>query len=160
MLTVQLLCVGKLKERYWADACAEYEKRLSPFCKFQLIEVAEERLPDNPSAAQIAATVEAEGRRLLAKMPKDGKRIALCIEGVSVDSPALAAQMQRWTVEGASRLVFVIGGSYGLSQAVKDAVDWRLSMSAMTFPHQLARVMVLEQLYRSFQIAGGGKYHK
>lgn len=160
MLTVQLLCVGKLKERYWVDACAEYAKRLGAFCKFQLIEVAEERLPDNPSAAQIAATVEAEGRRLLAKMPKDSKRIALCIEGQVVDSPALAAQMQRWTVEGASRLVFVIGGSYGLSQAVKDAADWRLSMSAMTFPHQLARVMVLEQLYRSFQIAGGGKYHK
>ena len=160
MLTVQLLCVGKLKERYWTDACAEYEKRLGSFCKFQLVEVAEERLPDNPSASQIAATIEAEGRRLLGKMPKDGKRIALCIEGQTVDSPALAAQMQRWAVEGASRLVLIIGGSYGLSQAVKDAADWRLSMSPMTFPHQLARVMVLEQIYRAFQISGGGKYHK
>lgn len=160
MLNVTLLCVGKLKEAYWRDACAEYEKRLGAFCRFRLIEVAEERLPDNPSAAQIAATIEAEGKRLLEQMPKDCAVIPLCIEGKELDSPALSARIQKMTVEGISHIVFVIGGSWGLADAVKNRAALRLSMSPMTFPHQLARVMVLEQVYRAFQIASGGKYHK
>ena len=160
MVNVTLLCVGKLKENYWREACAEYEKRLGAFCKFRLIEVTEERLPDNPSAAQIAATVEAEGKRLLEKLPRDSAMIPLCIEGRELDSPALAAYVQRLTVEGTSHIALVIGGSWGLSDEVKSRAALRLSMSPMTFPHQLARVMVLEQLYRSFQINGGGKYHK
>ncbi len=160
MLNVTLLCVGKLKESYWRDACAEYEKRLGAFCKFRLIEVAEERLPDNPSQAQIAATIEAEGKRLLDQIPKDSAVIPLCIEGKELDSPGLSARMQKLAVEGTSHIVFVIGGSWGLSQAVKSRGNLRLSMSPMTFPHQLARVMVLEQVYRAFQIANGGKYHK
>lgn len=160
MLNVTLLCVGKLKEAYWRDACAEYEKRLGAFCKFRLVEVAEERLPDNPSAAQIRATIEAEGKRLLDNIPKDSAVIPLCIEGKELDSPALAARMQKMAVEGTSHIVFVIGGSWGLSEGVKGRGALRLSMSPMTFPHQLARVMVLEQVYRAFQIASGGKYHK
>ncbi len=160
MVNVTLLCVGKLKESYWREACAEYEKRLGAFCKFRLIEVAEERLPDNPSAAQIAATVEAEGKRLLEKLPREGAVIPLCIEGRELDSPTLAAYMERLTVEGTSHIALIIGGSWGLSDEVKKRATLRLSMSPMTFPHQLARVMVLEQLYRGFQINNGGKYHK
>ncbi len=160
MRNITLLCVGKLKEAYWRDACAEYEKRLGAFCKFRLIEVAEERLPDNPSAAQIAATIEAEGKRLLEQIPKDSAVIPLCIEGKELDSPALAARMQKMGVEGTSHITFIIGGSWGLSEAVKAKSSLRLSMSPMTFPHQLARVMLLEQVYRAFQIVSGGKYHK
>lgn len=160
MVNVTVLCVGKLKEAYWRDACDEYVKRLGAFCKLQVIEVAEERLPDNPSAAQIAATVEAEGKRLLEKLPRDGAVIPLCIEGKTMDSPSLSACVERLTVEGVSHITWIIGGSHGLSEEVKSKATLRLSMSPMTFPHQLARVMVLEQLYRSFQIAAGGRYHK
>lgn len=160
MLNITLLCVGKLKETYWRDACAEYEKRLGAFCRFRLIEVAEERLPDNPSAAQIAATIEAEGKRILEQIPKDSAVIPLCIEGKELDSPTLSTRIQRIAVEGTSHITFVIGGSWGLSNGVKSRAHLRLSMSPMTFPHQLARVMVMEQIYRAFQIAGGGKYHK
>lgn len=160
MLNITLLCVGKLKEAYWRDACEEYKKRLGAFCKFHLIEVAEERLPDNPSAAQISATIEAEGKRIMDQIPKDSAVIPLCIEGKELDSPALAMRMQKLAVEGTSHIVFVIGGSWGLSDVVKSRGVLRLSMSPMTFPHQLARVMVLEQIYRAFQISNGGKYHK
>ncbi len=160
MLNITLLCVGKLKERYWRDACEEYEKRLGAFCKFRLVEVAEERLPDNPSAAQIAATIEAEGERLIAQIPKDSAVIALCIEGKEMDSPALAEYIERLAVDGTSHIVFIIGGSWGLSDTVKGRARLRFSMSKLTFPHQLARVMLLEQIYRAFQINKNGKYHK
>ena len=160
MYKITILCVGGLKEAYWRDACAEYEKRLGAFCRFRLIEVAEERLPDNPSAAQIAATIEAEGKRLLDQISRDSAVIPLCIEGKELDSPALAARVQKLAVDGTSHITFVIGGSWGLSDAVKNRAVLRLSMSSMTFPHQLARVMVLEQVYRAFQISSGGKYHK
>lgn len=160
MVNITLLCVGKLKERYWRDACEEYDKRLGAFCKLRLIEVAEERLPDNPSAAQIAATIEAEGKRLLAQIPKDSTVIALCIEGKEMDSPTLAQTIERMTVDGASHFTFVIGGSWGLSDAVKQCARLRFSMSPLTFPHQLARVMLFEQLYRAFQISKNTKYHK
>ena len=160
MLNITLLCVGKLKERYWREACEEYEKRLGAFCKFRIIEVAEERLPDNPSAAQITATIEAEGQRLLANISRDSAVVALCIEGKEMESSALASYIQRLAVDGTSHITMIIGGSWGLSDAVKHRARLRLSMSPMTFPHQLARVMLLEQLYRAFQITNGGKYHK
>ena len=160
MLNVTLLCVGKLKESYWREACAEYEKRLGAFCRFRLIEVGEERLPDNPSAAQITATIEAEGKRLMDQIPKGSAVVPLCIEGKEMDSPALASRIQKLAVEGVSHITFIIGGSWGLSDAIKNSAHLRLSMSPMTFPHQMARVMVLEQVYRAFQISTGGKYHK
>ncbi len=160
MLTVTLACVGKLKERYWREACAEYEKRLSAFCRLNTVEVAEERLPDAPSPAQISAAIEAEGRRLLSRVPAGASLIALCIEGQELSSPALSKQLERWAVEGVSHVALVIGGSYGLSDAVKREARLKLSFSPMTFPHQLARVMALEQLYRAFHISSGGKYHK
>lgn len=159
MLKVTLLCVGKLKERYWREACEEYQKRLGGFCKLDIVEMPEERVSDAPSAAQIDATIRKEGERLLAHIPKDSAVIAFCIEGKPLDSPALAECIQQLT-EITSHIVLVVGGSFGLAEEVKSRAKLRLSMSAMTFPHQLARVMVLEQLYRSFQISSGGKYHK
>lgn len=160
MLRVTLLCVGNLKERYWRDACAEYEKRLSAFCKLSIVELPEERLPDAPSAAQITQVLDAEGKRILAKIPANAAVVALCIEGKEMPSPAIAATLERFANDGKSDVVFIIGGSHGLSVAVKKKATLRLSMSPMTFPHQLARVMLLEQIYRAFQISGGGKYHK
>ena len=160
MLTVTIACVGKLKEEFWRSACGEYAKRLSPFCKLNIVEVEEERLPEDPSEAQITAALETEGHRLLSRIPAGASLIALCIEGKSLTSPALSEQMMKWTVDGISHIAFVIGSSCGLSDLVKQSARLRLSMSAMTFPHQLARVMVLEQLYRAMQIASGGKYHK
>ncbi len=160
MQHVTVLCVGKLKESYWRDAVAEYAKRLSAFCRFTVIEVDEERLPDAPSAAQIAHTLEEEGKRLLARIPRDALTVALCIEGKTVSSEMLSARLSLWALDGKSHVVFVIGGSFGLSDEVKNTAALRLSMSPMTFPHQLARVMLLEQIYRAFQIASGGKYHK
>ena len=160
MLTVTIACVGKLKEEYWRLACTEYGKRLSAFCKLNIVEVEEERLPDNPSAAQITTALEAEGHRLLSRIPAGASLISLCIEGTGMTSPALADQFRKWTVDGVSHIAFVIGSSHGLSELVKQSSRLRLSMSSMTFPHQLARVMVLEQIYRACQINVGGKYHK
>ncbi|MDY3013803.1 MAG: 23S rRNA (pseudouridine(1915)-N(3))-methyltransferase RlmH [Evtepia sp.] len=160
MLSIQLLCVGKLKEKHFSAACAEYEKRLNPFCKLSVIELPEERLPDTPSPAQIEAALEKEAAAIFQKLPKGGKLIALCVEGGLLSSEQLASQVRKWTVEGTSSLTLVIGGSFGLHSSVKDRAQLRLSMSPMTFPHHLARVMVLEQLYRCFQINAGTRYHK
>ena len=160
MVSIQLLCVGKLKEKHFTAACEEYQKRLSAFCKLTVTELPEVRLPENPSQAQIDGALEKEGAAILAKLPKGGKLVALCVEGDLLSSPALAQQMDAWTVAGASHLTFVIGGSCGLSDQVKAAARMKLSMSKMTFPHQLARVVLLEQVYRGYQILSGGKYHK
>lgn len=160
MLTIQVLCVGKLKEKHFSAACAEYEKRLGAFCRLQVTELPEERLPDAPSPAQIDAALEKEASRILDKIPRGAKLVALCVEGKALSSEALAQQVADWTVAGCSQLVFVIGGSFGLHPRVKAAAALRLSMSPMTFPHHLARVMVLEQIYRAFQILKGTRYHK
>lgn len=157
---ITVVCVGKLKESYLRQACAEYAKRLGGLCRFSLIEVEEERLPDRPSDAQISAALHAEGRRLLSRVPNNAAIIAMCIEGQSLASPALARYLEQLAVGGTGHAVFLIGGSWGLSDEAKAAADLRLSMSAMTFPHQLARVMLCEQLYRAAQISSGGKYHK
>ena len=160
MRNMTLLCVGRLKEAYLRDACAEYAKRLGAFCRLSVVEVEEERLPDNPSPAQIEAGLRAEGKRLLARVPSARAVEALCIEGKEMDSPAFAAALDRLGVNGVNAVASVIGGSWGLSEEVKVAARLRLSLSPMTFPHQLARVLMLEQLYRAMQISGGGKYHK
>ena len=160
MLNVQIVCVGKLKEAFWRDACAEYAKRLSAFCKFQIVEVEEQRLPEGASEAQIEAATAAEGERLLSRVASGSRIIALCIEGRALSSEGLAANLESAAVGGASHISFLIGGSWGLSKEVKRQSDQRISMSPMTFPHQLARVMLCEQVYRAFQIIHGGKYHK
>jgi 23S rRNA (pseudouridine1915-N3)-methyltransferase len=159
MLHVTILAVGGLKEKYWADATAEYTKRLAAFCKLEIVELPEYRLPQNPSPAEIAKCVQEEGKRILEKTPPHSYRIALCIEGGEISSEALAAKLRELS-NTHSHIVWIIGGSHGLVDEVKKQADLRLSMSPMTFPHQLARVMLLEQIYRGFSIAGGGKYHK
>lgn len=160
MRHVTVLCVGKLKESFWREACAEYQKRLGGFCRLSLVEVEEERLPDAPSPAQIAAALEAEGKRLLSKIPAGAAVLPLCIEGDALTSEGLSDLFTRLAVSGKSEICCLIGSSYGLADRVKEAATRRLSLSLMTFPHQLARVMLLEQLYRAFQIEAGGKYHK
>ena len=160
MLTVTLICIGKLKEKYLRDACAEYQKRLGAFCKLNILELSEFRLPDNPSESEIQRCIEKEGASILAKLPKDSFVIPLCIEGKPYSSPDLAKEFQKISVSGQSGITFIIGGSYGLSEEVKSLGKIRLSMSEMTFPHQRARVMLLEQVYRCFQINSNGKYHK
>lgn len=160
MQKVTLICVGKLKEKFYAQAVAEYEKRLSRFCKLEIIELPESRLSDSPSPAEIQQALTSEASAIEAKLPKGCALIAMCIEGKELSSPALAEQLQTFAVGGASQLCFLIGGSVGLSQTLKDKADFRLSMSPMTFPHHLARVMLLEQIYRAYQIMAGTKYHK
>ena len=158
MLAVNLICVGSLKERFWREACDEYIKRLSSFCRLTVIEVPEARLPERPSAAEIEKALEKEGGVILTKT--EGVRLPLCIEGEQLSSPALSSMISDFAVSGTSTLSFVIGGSFGLAEDVKKRGARRLSMSEMTFPHQLARVMFLEQLYRAFMIGANGKYHK
>ncbi len=160
MLGVTIICVGKLKEKFYLDAAAEYQKRLRGYCRLELIELPEQRLPQDPSAGQIAAALDKEGEAILARLPRGGKVAAMCVEGRLLSSTQLADTLAGWAVAGVSDLAFVVGGSYGLSPRVKERADVRLSMSPMTFPHHLARVMLLEQLYRAFKIQEGSGYHK
>jgi len=160
MLNIRLICVGKLKERFYAEAVAEYAKRLGAFCRLEVIELAEERLGENPSAAELEAALNREAEQIEKKLLKDGTLVCLCVEGGQMDSEAFAGLLTRTENSGRPRLSFVIGGSFGLAQKLKDRADLRLSMSKMTFPHHLARVMLLEQIYRGFQIKEGSRYHK
>ena len=160
MLNVNIICVGKLKEKYWTMAVAEYEKRLNGYCRFKITEVNEERLPDNPSDAEISSTLEKEGQRIIKNIGKGAAVAALCIEGKIISSEELAGFIDKTALGGVSEIDFIIGGSWGLSKQGKDMAVLKLSMSRMTFPHQLARVMLCEQIYRGFQISTGGKYHK
>lgn len=160
MQRVTVICVGKLKERFYMDAAAEYGKRLGRHCRLELVELPEQRLPEDPSQGQIDAALEREAAAIREKLPKGGALIALCVEGKLMSSQALADRLMRFSLDGSSQLTFLIGGSFGLHQSLKDQSDLRLSMSPMTFPHHLARVMLLEQLYRSYQILEGTRYHK
>ena len=160
MLGIHVICVGKLKEKFYTDASAEYAKRLGGYCKFQLTELPEERLPDNPSQAQIDAALRKEADAILQRLPKGAAVTAMCVEGRGLSSEDLSRRVTDWAGQGRSQLCFLIGSSYGLHPAVKERADLRLSMSKMTFPHHLARVMLLEQLYRAFKIAEGSSYHK
>ena len=160
MLSIYLVCVGRLKERFYQDACAEYLKRLSPYCKLTLLELPEERLPQSPSQGQIDAALEKEGQAIRSKLPPNTSLVCLCVEGRLRTSEELASLVQTWEHNSAKHLAFVIGGSFGLAESLKAEAWVRLSMSPMTFPHHLARVMVLEQLYRAFKIKEGSNYHK
>lgn len=160
MQRVTILCVGKLKEKFYIDAAAEYVKRLQRHCKLELIELPEQRLPDDPSPAEIQKALRAEGDAIRERLPKGGAVIALCIEGRPCSSEELSRRMAEFGVQGKTQLTFLIGGSVGLDEDLKRQADWRLSMSPMTFPHHMARIMLLEQIYRAYQIAGGTKYHK
>ena len=157
---VHIICVGKLKEKFYTDAAAEYVKRLGAYCKFRLTELPEERLPADPSQAQIDAALEKEAQAVRGKIPKGAAVIAMCVEGNLLSSEKLAAKLEQWSAGGTSSLVFLIGSSYGMHPSLKGMAQMKLSMSPMTFPHHLARVMLLEQIYRCFKIQEGSGYHK
>ena len=184
LLGIRIICVGKLKERFYTDAAKEYIKRLSGYCKLEIIEIPEYRLPtgsaegtqstihnsqftiENMNAnanipnTQVAIALNKERVAIEAKIPDGAVCIALCVEGREMDSPGLSGFLSDCAIHGASRLCFIIGGSFGLHENIKNMANIRLSMSKMTFPHSLARIMLLEQLYRAFNITEGGKYHK
>lgn len=160
MQRVTVLCVGKLKEKFYIDAAAEYQKRLQRHCKLDIIELPEQRLPENPAPADIQRALRLEGESIRERLPKGGAVIALCIEGKTCSSEELSRRMSDYALQGKTQLTFLIGGSVGLDESLKREADWRLSMSPMTFPHHMARVMLLEQIYRAYQIESGTKYHK
>lgn len=160
MQKVSVICVGKLKEKFYLEAAAEYVKRLQRHCKLEIIELPESRLSDTPSPAEIKKALAAEAAAIREKLPKGGAVIAMCIEGKTCSSEELSRRMSGFAVAGKTQLTFLIGGSVGLDEELKKQADWRLSMSPMTFPHHMARVMLLEQIYRAYQIEQGTKYHK
>ena len=160
MLAVKLICVGKLKEKFYIDAVREYAKRLGGYCSLEIDELPEAKLSAVPGEAEINQALDKERAAIEAKIPKGAAVIAMCIEGEQPDSEDLAAMLADYAVRGVSRLCFIIGGSFGIHPEIKRGADRRLSMSKMTFPHNLARVILLEQIYRGFKIAEGGKYHK
>ena len=160
MLKIDLITVGKLKEDYLRRACEEYAKRLGSYCKLQILELPEYKVPKNPSEAHIANCIQQEGQSILAKIAPQSYVVAMCIEGKMLSSEDLAETFTQVQNRGMSQLSFIIGGSWGLSDEVKQRADFKLSMSRMTFPHQLARVMLLEQIYRACSINNNSKYHK
>ena len=159
-MKITLITVGKIKEKFFTDAIAEYMKRLSRYCKPEIIQVADEKTPENAALAVEKQVKDTEGERILRHVAEDAFVVALEIRGEMLSSEALADFIERKQVSGTSHIQFVIGGSLGLSEAVLRRADYRLSFSRMTFPHQLMRVVLLEQIYRSFRIIAGEPYHK
>lgn len=159
MLNVTLITVGNLKEAYLREAAAEYEKRLNGFCKLDCIQLKEVKLPEDPTASQISAALTAEGKQILASIPSRAYRVALCVEGQQLSSEQLAQRLEEIGQTHGS-LALIIGSSCGIAPEVKAACDFRFSVSKLTFPHQLMRVLLLETLYRSLGIVKGTKYHK
>lgn len=159
-MNVTVIAVGKLKEKYWQDAVKEYSKRLGKYCRFNIVEVRESLLRGNPSAADEEAVKIAEGQEILSKIKSSDYVITLEIKGKGLSSTELAKRIDDLAIMGKSSIVFVIGGSLGLSQEVSSRADFKLSFSAMTFPHQMMRVILLEQIYRSFKIIRNETYHK
>ncbi|MEQ2473393.1 23S rRNA (pseudouridine(1915)-N(3))-methyltransferase RlmH [Laedolimicola intestinihominis] len=159
-MKITCVVVGKIKEKYFTDAIKEYSKRLSRYCKLEIVELADEKTPDGASEAEEVAIREKEGERILKALKDDAYVIALAIEGKMLDSVELSQKIDRLGVSGTSHIAFVIGGSLGLAPAVMKRADYALSFSRMTFPHQLMRVVLLEQLYRSYRILKNEPYHK
>ena len=160
MQKIFILAVGRLKEQFYKEAEQEYDKRLGGFCDLQIIEIPQAPLPQNPSDGQIEAALSTEAEQIFAKLPKQAEVISLCIEGKQLSSEGLSETLTANADIGSGVLAFIIGGSFGLAAQVKAKSKLRLSMSKMTFPHRLARVMLLEQIYRGYQIAAGSRYHK
>ncbi len=159
-MNIQIICIGKLKEKYWTDAVAEYVKRLSRYCSLEIVELKESKLADKAGHAEEELVKLEEGRGIL-KTIKDGAYvITLEILGKQLTSPELAQKIERLSIEGKSNVAFIIGGSLGLSDEVSRRADYKLSFSKMTFPHQMMRVVLLEQIYRSFKIIKNETYHK
>ena len=160
MFEITLITMGKLKEKFYISAAGEYAKRLSGYCKFHLLELPESRLPEDPSPAEIQAGLEKEAELILARIPKGAWFCVFTPEGRTLSSEAFAQKLREVKLSGKSSACFLIGSSFGMAPRVKDRADLQLSMGPMTFPHHLARIMVLEQLYRAEAIQAGSKYHK
>lgn len=160
MLSIKIICVGKLKERFFLEAAAEYQKRLGSLCRMEIEELPEARLSAEPTEAEVDAALHREAESIFLRIPSGAVVAALCIEGKTIDSVGFSQFLEMCALKGKSRLCFIIGGSMGLHQEVKERADLQLSFSPMTFPHHLVRIMLLEQLYRAFQIQMGSKYHK
>ena len=160
MFDITLIAMGKLKEKFYISAAEEYEKRLKGYCQFRILELPEQRLSDNPSPAEISSALDKEAEQILSKVPKGAWLCILTPEGKMLSSELLAEKIQGIKNSGKSSACLLIGSSFGISQKIKAIADFKLSMSPMTFPHHLARIMVLEQLYRSEAIQAGSKYHK
>lgn len=159
-MKITILCVGKIKEKFYRDAIAEYSKRLSRYCKLEIVEVADEKTPDHASEHEIELIKEKEGLRLLSALKPDAYVVCLAIDGKELDSVTLSEKIQRLGISGNSHICFVIGGSLGIANTVLQKADLLLSFSKMTFPHQLMRVILLEQLYRAYRISNNEPYHK
>lgn len=160
MLGITIIALGKLKEKYLREACDEYKKRLSTLCKLKVVELEPVKLSDNASQTEIDKALEKEAKEIMSKIPSGSKVVAMCIEGKQMPSEKLSSFFEQTAVSGCGEITFVIGSSYGLDGSIKNKADVRLSMSEMTFPHQLARVMLLEQVYRAFMISNSSRYHK
>lgn len=161
MIRINIICIGKIKEKYFTDAIAEYSKRLTAFCKFAITELNEEKTRSNtPNQSQIQEVLNSEGKRILQKIGTGDYVVAMCIEGKLMSSEELSKVIDNVSLSGKSTVDFIIGGSYGLSNEVKSRANLKLSMSKMTFPHQMARMILSEQVYRAFEISSNGKYHK
>lgn len=160
MFDITLICMGKLKEKFYLTAAQEYAKRLSGYCEFHLIELPECRLPEDPSPAEIAIGLDKEAEAILQKIPKGAWFCIFTPEGKTLSSEAFAGKLKEIKLSGKSSACFLIGSSFGIAPQIKQRADFKLSMGAMTFPHHLARIMVLEQLYRAEAIQAGSKYHK
>ena len=158
-MTINIICVGKIKEDYFSKAAAEFEKRLSRFCSINVIQIPDKSIPDNPSPGECIAVLNKEGEQILKKVGKSDIVIAMCIEGKNLSSEEFAAKLSDFQMQS-STIDFVIGGSLGLSDEVKKRADFKLSMSKMTFPHRIARLMLEEQIYRAFKINANETYHK
>ena len=159
-MKITILCVGKVKEKFYQEAIKEFEKRLSRYCKLSIIEVADEKTQERASETEISIVKEKEGERILKNIKDEGYVICLAIDGKQLDSVELSGKLDSLFVEGNSQIYFVIGGSLGLSDEVLKRADYHLSFSRMTFPHQLMRVILLEQIYRAFRISNNEPYHK
>lgn len=160
MLEITLICVGRLKEKFYQEAAAEYIKRLGAYAKVTVTELPEAKRAADPTAGDTKRALEREAEAIISAIPRGAALVALCVEGQEVSSEEFSALIAGLASSGVSKLAFVIGGSDGLCPSVKAAARLRLSMSRMTLPHHLARVMLLEQLYRAMNLASGGKYHK
>lgn len=159
-MNISVICIGKLKEKYWVDAVKEYSKRLSGYCNLSITELKEARLPDKAGSAEEAAVKKAEGESILKHIKKETYVITLEVKGKRLSSEALAEKIADLSLGGRSDIAFIIGGSLGLDKAVSDRADFKLSFSDMTFPHQMMRAILLEQVYRAFKINRGETYHK
>lgn len=158
-MTINIICVGKIKEDYFANAAAEFEKRLRRFCSINIIQIADKNIPDNPSESECNAVLQKEGADIMKKISKSDIVVAMCIEGKQLTSEELAKKLEDFQMQS-STIDFIIGGSLGLSDEVKARADFKLSMSKMTFPHRIARLMLEEQIYRAFKINANETYHK